>query len=36
MCIRDSDSVIDEGELIRVLEIRGVKIIVERVLKEEE
>ncbi len=30
------DSVIDEGELIRVLEIRGVKIIVERVLKEEE
>ena len=30
------DSVIDEGELIRVLEIQGVKIIVERVLKEEE
>lgn len=30
------DSVIGEGELIRVLEIRGVKIIVERVLKEEE
>ncbi len=30
------DSIIDEGELIRVLEIRGVKIIVERVLKEEE
>lgn len=30
------DSIINEGELIRVLEIRGVKIIVERVLKEEE